>query len=95
VNDNPLKRASALIPIAFSLTGLALVLVHAAIYGVIREADEGTTAHIFQILMLAQLPVVAFFAARWLPRRPGQALIVLAVQALAGLSAFAAVYFLT
>jgi hypothetical protein len=32
-----------------SLAGLALVLVHAARYGIVHEADEGTSAHLFQI----------------------------------------------
>jgi hypothetical protein len=40
------------------------------------------------------LPVVAFFAIKWLPRTPGQALPVLALQAGAALAALAPVYFL-
>jgi len=89
------KQASALAPIAMSLAGLALVLGHFAMYGVVHEADEGTPAHIFQLLMVAQLPIVVFFAAKWLPRAPRQALAVLALQAAAGIAAFALVYFLT
>jgi len=64
-------------------------------FGVVHEADEGTAAHIFQILMVAQVPVVAFFAINWLPRTPRQALNVLALQAGAAFAAFAAVFFLT
>jgi hypothetical protein len=45
--------------------------------------------------MAAQIPVVAYFAIKWLPRAPGQAFRVLALQAAAGLAAFAAVFFLT
>ena len=90
-----LKKPSALAPIAMSLAGLALVLVHAARYGIVHEADEGTSAHLFQILMVAQVPVIAFFAIKWLPRTPQQALLVLALQFIAVVAAFASVFFLT
>jgi hypothetical protein len=90
-----IKKPSGLAPLLMSLAGLALVLVHAARYGVVPEADEGTSAHLFQILMAGQVPIVAFFAVRWLPQSPGPALLVLALQAGAGIAAFAAVFFLT
>ena len=54
-----MKQPSAFVPLAMSLVALTMVLVHAAIYGIVREADEGTAAHIFQILMAAQVPIVA------------------------------------
>ena len=89
-----LKHPSAFIPVAMSLIALALVLGHVAIYGAVREADEGATAHIWQLLMAGQLPVLAFFAIKWLPRAPRQTLGVLAVQAGAVLASIAPVYFL-
>jgi hypothetical protein len=90
-----LKKPSALLPIAMSLAALGLVLGHAAIYGIVHEADEGTAAHLFQILMVAQVPLIAWFAIKWLPRAPFQALRVLGLQAAAVIAAFASVYFLT
>jgi hypothetical protein len=90
-----IRQPSAFVPLTMSLAALAIVLGHAAVYGVAHEADEGAAAHLFQILMVAQVPVVAFFAIRWLPRAPRQALRVLAMQAGAALAAFAAVFFLT
>jgi len=95
MNVSPMKQWSALVPMAMSLAALALVLGHAAIYGIVHEADEGAAAHIFQILMAAQVPVVAYFSIKWLPRAPGQALRVLALQAGAAAAALASVYFLT
>jgi hypothetical protein len=89
-----MKKPSALIPVAMSLAALAVVLVHVALYGAAREADEGTAAHLWQILMAAQMPVIAFFAVKWLPRTPRQALPVLVLQACAALAALAPVYFL-
>ena len=92
---SPTKHPSALLPMAMSLAALVLVLGHAAKYGIVHEADEGAAAHLFQILMVAQVPIVAFFAVKWLPRAPGETLRVLALQAVAALAAFAAVYWLT
>jgi hypothetical protein len=77
-----------------SLTALATVLVHIALFGAALEADEGTAAHIWQILMAAQLPIVTFFAIKWLPRAPKPSLLVLALQAGAGLTALAPVFYL-
>ena len=54
MNVSPMRQASALLPMAMSLAGLVLVLGHAAIFGVVHEADEGTAAHVFQLLMAAQ-----------------------------------------
>jgi hypothetical protein len=90
-----MKQPSAFLPLAMSLAALALVLGHAIVFGIVHEADEGAAAHIFQILMVAQVPVVAFFAIKWLPRNPKQALQILALQAGAALAAFASVFFLT
>jgi hypothetical protein len=89
-----MKRPSAFVSVALSFAALALVLGHVAAFGGVRQADEGTAAHIFQLLMAAQIPIVAFFAIRWLPRSPRQALPVLALQAGAALAALAPVFFL-
>lgn len=90
-----LKQPSAFLPVAMSLAALGIVLGHVAMFGVVHETDEGTPAHIFQLLMAGQVPIVAFFAVKWLPRAPWQALPVLALQAAAGIAALAAVFFLT
>jgi hypothetical protein len=77
-----------------SLAALSLVLGHIAIFGGARQADEGAAAHLWQVLMAGQIPVIAFFAIKWLPRTPGQALLVLGLQAVAGLAAAAPVFLL-
>jgi len=89
-----LRAPSAFLPLGMSFAALATVLVHVAIFGAAREADEGTAAHIWQILMAAQIPIVAFFAIKWLPRAPRQALPVLTLQVAAALAALAPVFFL-
>jgi hypothetical protein len=77
-----------------SLAALALVLGHIAIYGGARQADEGTAARLWQLLMAGQIPVIAFFAIKWLPRDPTPALFVLVLQLVAGLAAAAPVFLL-
>ena len=89
-----LKQPSGFLPVAMSLAALAVVAVSISMNGVVHEADEGTAAHLWQLLIAGQLPIVGFFAIKWLPRSPKPALQVLALQAGAGLAALAPVYFL-
>ena len=89
-----LKEPSAYLPVAMSLAALGTVLLHLARFGVTREADEGSAAHIWQLLMAAQLPVIVYFAIRWLPQAPKEAAAVLALQLAAVLAALAPVYLL-
>jgi hypothetical protein len=93
MNISPIKQMSGWLPIVMSLAALAVVLGHIAIYGAVRETDEGTAAHIWQILMAAQIPIIAFFAIKWLPRTPGPAGLVLALQGAAVISALAPVFY--
>ncbi|HEX6350646.1 MAG TPA: hypothetical protein VF160_14815 [Candidatus Dormibacteraeota bacterium] len=88
------RRPSALIPLAISLAALAVVVGHIAIAGTARQPDEGADAHLWQLLMAAQLPLIAFFALTALPRAPKPALLVLVLQLLAGLAAAAPVFIL-
>ena len=89
---NVLRRPSAWLPIAMSLAGIGLVLLHLARYGFTHDTDEGTSAHLFQILMVLQVPIVGYFAVKWLPETPGPALRVLALQGAAIVAALASVY---
>jgi len=94
--DEPsIKEPSALLPLIMSVVAIAIVYGHAAVFGIVHEADEGTPAHIFQLLIALQIPIVAFFAVKWLPQAPKQALMILALQAAGVVVALAGVYFLT
>jgi hypothetical protein len=88
------KKPSALLPIVMSLAALFIVLGYVMTFGVVRESDEGAAAHLWQLLMAGQLPVLLFVAVKWLPRAPKQTLYVIAIQAAAVLAAMAPVYFL-
>jgi hypothetical protein len=79
---------------AMSLTALAVVLGSIIMFGAVHEADEGAVAHIWQLLMAGQVPILAYFVIRWLPRVPRQTLYVLALQIGVALAALAPVYLL-
>ena len=89
-----LKNTSAFLPLAMSIGAFATVLIYVAIFGPAPQADEGTAAHIWQILMAGQIPIILFFAVKWLPRTPKQALLVLVMQGGAAFLALAPVYLL-
>lgn len=88
-----LKHPSAWIPLAMSLAALCIVVGHLIFVGTASAPDEGTAAHLFQLLIAGQLPFVAVFAARWLRRAPGHALPVLMLQVLAIATACAPVWY--
>lgn len=88
------RQPSALLPLLMSLAALAVVVAHVTTAGAAPEKDEGAAAHLWQLLMAGQLPIVALFALKWLPRNPRKALLILALQAGAGVAALAPVFFL-
>lgn len=89
-----LKKPSAFIPVTMSLMALAVVLVTITMFGVPHDKDEGTAAHLWQLLMAGQLPLLAFFVMKWLPRAPRETLYVMALQVGAVLAAMAPVFLL-
>jgi len=88
-----LTRPSALAPIAMSATAITIIVGYVVMFGTARQADEGTAAHLWQLLMAGQVPVIAFFAIRWLPAEPRKALPVLALQVVAALIAVFPVWY--
>ncbi len=92
IQAGPLRHWSAWLPVAISLFFIALALRHVAIYGPGMEADEGTEAHLFQLLMPVQALVIAYFAYAWLPKAPRIALAVLVVQLAAAAAVIGLVY---
>ena len=89
-----LKHPSAFLPPLMSLGALTTVLIFLALHGPAPQADEGTAAHIWQLLMVAQAPIVLFFAIKWVPRSPRQAVPILALQVIAAVAAMTPVFLL-
>jgi len=93
-NNLLFKQPSAWIPLVMSLAALAMILGYVAMFGIVQNKDEGTPARIFQLIMLAQLPIAGYFAIKWLPKQPKQSLIVLALQAVAWIIPIATIMWL-
>ena len=89
-----LKKPSGFLPVGMSFAALVVVLAHVVMFGAARQADEGTAAHLWQLLMAGQVPILAFFVIKWLPQAPRPTLLMLALQVVAALAAIAPVYFL-
>lgn len=64
-----LNRIAARVPVICSLLAFALVVTALATGWQTHDADEGAAAHLFQFLVVAQLPFVAVFllTADWRP----------------------------
>jgi hypothetical protein len=77
-----LKRPTGFLPLAISLGFLVPLLFGIAQGTLVRQADEGTAAHLFELLMPLQFVVIVWFAGSWLPKRPRAAVQVLFLQSL-------------
>lgn len=73
-------RPSGFVPVVMSTCALVAIAAHILTSGIAPQADEGTAAHLWQLLMAGQLPVVAWFALRWVPQRGSPALTISAVH---------------
>lgn len=88
------KKPSAFLPILMSLIVFGVGFTEGISTGFSRQRDEGTAAHIFQILMPLQLPIIIYFATKYYPQNPKPALLVLVLQIVAALFVLAPVFFL-
>ena len=77
-----MRKPSAWLPLALSLVAIGLIVAHVVFVGVAPQADEGTEARIFQVLMLLDALVIGAFAVRWPPIAPKAASAVVALQLL-------------
>jgi len=86
------RKPSAWSPVIMSIGALALVGVQIAMHGTQPERDEGALAHLWQLLVLGQLPIIGIFVFRWLRAYPRQGATILAAQLLAAASALVPVH---
>ena len=102
-NGSAFRAPSAWIPLALAAAAIALLAGYLATgpheptivveNGVARQ-DESAAARIWQLLMLAQLPFILWFAAAWLPRDTRRAFVMLTLQIGAFAAAASPVFFL-
>jgi hypothetical protein len=80
-----IKRPSAYVPLVMSTLALGVLVMSIALHGLAPQVragrqDEGTAAHLWQLLMAGQVPVIMFFAIKWLGKDFRAALPVLGLQ---------------
>jgi hypothetical protein len=78
-----MRQPTGYLPVAMSLGAFAMIVWFVAAHGVVHQPDEGAQAHLWQLLVAGQVPLIAYFALRWLPTAGRPALAVLALQAAA------------
>ncbi len=91
MNSTLFRQPSAFVPLAMSFLALVSVISQMVLHGTAREAIEATSVHPFQLFIVGQAPFAAYFAAKWMPKQPGPAMLVIAWQAAAAMAALAPV----
>lgn len=86
-------RLDVILPLAMSGAALITVLCHLALFGTAREPDEGAAAHLFQLLIVGQLPIALFFVVGSVRRSMRETFAVLALQGVAILLALTPVWY--
>ena len=89
-----IKKPSAWIPIVIPLIFFAYLVIYITVFGIVREEDEGTPAHLFQLWLVLEPFMVGFFAVKWFTRAPKQTLLILVLQIAAALFPISIVFFL-
>ena len=87
-----LKKPSAWVPIAIPLAFFAYLVTVTSLFGIVREKDEGTGAHFFQLWLLLEPFMLGFFAVKYLPLARKETLQILALQIVAALLPISVVF---
>ena len=74
------RQPAGYLPVAMSVGALAMIIWFVAVHGVVHQPDEGAQAHLWQLLVAGQVPLIAYFGIRWLPNASRPAFVVLVVQ---------------
>jgi hypothetical protein len=90
-----IKHPSAFLPLLMSLAAIVLLVGYIAFVGVSQTPakDEGTAAHIFQLLMGGQVLVIAYFGIKYFRKHPSQTMFIIATQIAAAVVPFVALFF--
>ncbi len=62
------ERIAFIVPLAMAVAATALIPLHLMLVGPVPQADEGAAARLWQLLMLGQIPAIAYAAALHLRR---------------------------
>ena len=83
MNRESINRVAAIAPVLLSLLAFGDVLLVVTTGWERQLSDEGSAAHLFQLLIVAQIPLIAvfLFTAKW--RDAGRVVAILGAQVLA------------
>jgi hypothetical protein len=87
------KKPSAWVPLLLPALILLMLVITFETSGLMRQADEGTEAHLFQTWLVVEAVLIGYFAIKWLPRMPKEALLILLLQIIASLAACFPVFY--
>jgi hypothetical protein len=93
MNRSMLRQLSAFVPLAMSFAALLLVIYQLITSSNSMGAEADASKSVFQLLIVGQAPFAAYFAVKWMPRAPGDAMLILALQAAAAVAALAPTMF--
>jgi hypothetical protein len=93
MNRAALHRFSAMAPIVMSLVAFLIVAVVVTTGWQRHDTDEGAAAHLFQLLIALQIPVIATFLVTANRRRPAAVAAPILLQLAALALAFGSVAF--
>ena len=88
-----MQKPSAWFAVALSFVMFMIMLSFIFIFGIVEEADEGVGAHLFQIWLVVEACMIAFFLIKWLPQKPKQAFLILAIQMIAVIAVCTPVFY--
>ena len=92
MDSQRINRVTGFAPVAMSIAAYFLVLAAVAARWEVNQPDEGAAAHIFQLLVAGQVPIVLVYVASADWKRPWAILRMLLIQAAAVGIAFSAVF---
>lgn len=87
-----LKRPGGFVPLLISGGFLVAFAIGIARGTLVRQPDEDTGAHLFQILMPLQVVIAGIFAVSSFSKKPKAALMLLALQCAGAMAVVAVVY---
>ncbi len=75
-----IKRPSAWIPVLIPLVFFIYIIISITFFALVRENDEGTLAHLFQLWLVLEPFLLGFFTFKWFSKLRKQTLVILMIQ---------------
>ena len=87
-----IRKPSAWIPIVIPILFFGYIATTISTVGIVRQEDEGTAAHLFQLWLALEPFMLGFFALKWFKSARKETLIILAIQIVVALLPISVVF---